>query len=224
MLRDRFLLALGLSPVAAMAQANNMPPSALLNFRPTLPGVEYDTPTDPAAINACKVETVVVQNRSIGYALRDGQGKLLRRFVDNDGDNRLDQWSYYQDGFEVYREDDLDGDMRLDECRWLNAGGTRIAVITRGRSPGWKQISAEEASKVFVQGLVQARPTATSHCSRPSWRPRPRSAAAGVPKDVVERSPRRPRNAPRRSAPCRRNWSAGMPRPSGTGSTGRSRT
>ena len=28
----------------------------------------------------------------------------------------MDQWSYYQDGFEVYREIDLDGDQALDEC------------------------------------------------------------------------------------------------------------
>ena len=111
-----FCWLLVLSPVAALAQPSNLPaPSDLLKFRPTLPGVEYDTPADPAAINACKVETVVVQNRSIGYALRDGQGKLLRRFVDNDGNGKMDQWSYYQDGFEVYRESDLDGNRSLDE-------------------------------------------------------------------------------------------------------------
>ena len=46
---------------------------------------------------------------------------------------KLDQWSYYQDGFEVYREEDLDGDQALDECRWLNAGGTRIAQIEKGQ-------------------------------------------------------------------------------------------
>ena len=49
------------------------------------------------------------ENKSIGYALRDPQGKMLRRFVSARG-GRMDQWSYYQDGFEVYREDDLDGD------------------------------------------------------------------------------------------------------------------
>ena len=30
----------------------------------------------------------------------------------------MDQWSYYQDGFEVYREVDLDGDRP-----WTSAGG-----------------------------------------------------------------------------------------------------
>src|SRR5438067_12464419 len=75
----------GLAPIAARAQSAAPAPSALLQFRPTLPGVDYDVPPDPAAVNACKVETVSKGPKSIGYALRDGQGKLLRRFVDADG-------------------------------------------------------------------------------------------------------------------------------------------
>ena len=68
----------------------------------------------------------------------------------------MDQWSYYQDGFEVYREIDLDGDRSpgrgaVDERR-RHAG----RAVKKGKIVGWKQISAEEASKVFVQGLVQA--------------------------------------------------------------------
>ena len=51
-----------------------------------LKGAEYETPADEAAMAACKVETVYnAQKKAIGYALRDGQGKLLRRFVDADG-------------------------------------------------------------------------------------------------------------------------------------------
>ena len=94
------------------------------------------------------------QGRSIGYALRDGQGKLLRRFVDSNANGVMDQWSYYQDGFEVYRETDLNDDKSLDECRWLNAAGTRIGTVSRGKITGWKRISAEEASKVLVQAIV----------------------------------------------------------------------
>jgi thiol-disulfide isomerase/thioredoxin len=157
------LLLIGLMRVSAMGQPDPkaLPaPSALLELRPKLQGVEYDTPLDQASISACKVETVLnEQKRSVGYALRDAQGKLLRRFVMAHGGARLDrprldQWSYYQDGFEVYREEDLDGDRSLDECRWLNAGGTRVALIEKGQIKAWKQISAEEASKVLVQALV----------------------------------------------------------------------
>jgi thiol-disulfide isomerase/thioredoxin len=179
-----FCWLLVLAPVSALAQPA---PSDLLKFRPTLPSVDADTPTDPAAINACKVETVVVQNRSIGYALRDGQGKLLRRFVDNDGNGKMDQWSYYQDGFEVYRENDLDGNRSLDEARWLNAGGTRTADVVKGKVASWKQISAEEASKVLVQGLVQAQANGDLSLLETVMATPAELMAAGLPKDVTDR-------------------------------------
>ena len=144
---------LGIAPGFADAQTSPAPKD-LLKFRPTQKGVEYDTPSDASAIAACKVETVMSAKKHVGYALRDGQGKLLRRFVDINGNGVLDQWSYYQDGFEVYRESDLNDDKSLDECRWMNAAGTRIATVSGTRITGWKRLSAEEASKVLVQALV----------------------------------------------------------------------
>jgi thiol-disulfide isomerase/thioredoxin len=118
-------------------------------------GVEYETPTDAAAIDACKVEWVYnAQKKTIGVALRDGQGKLLRKFIDSNGNGVMDQWSFFQDGFEVYRESDLNNDKSPDECRWMNAAGTRIGALTGGKIVAWKRISAEETSKVFVQALI----------------------------------------------------------------------
>ncbi|MBX6315538.1 MAG: redoxin domain-containing protein [Isosphaeraceae bacterium] len=157
------LALLGAAP-AGHAQAQYSPSDLLSAFRPSQKGVEYDTPTGKA-VEACKVETVYDKNhKPIGYALRDGEGKLLRKFVDTNGlknakgQTQLDQWSYYKDGFEVYRENDLNEDKSLDECRWMNAGGTRIAALksdgTVARIVAWKRISAEEASKVLVQALV----------------------------------------------------------------------
>ncbi len=168
---------------SALAQgaSKDAPAAALLKLKPSQLGVEYDTPTDEATRNACKVEPVVnAENRKIGYALRDPQGKMLRRFVSARG-GRMDQWSYYQDGFEVYREDDVNGDNHLDECRWLNSGGSRIALIEGGKVKSWKQISAEEASKVLVQALVagDAGLLETVMASAAEL------ADAGVPKDVV---------------------------------------
>ena len=141
-------------------------------------------PADQAAIDACKVELVLnAEKRNIGYALRDGQGKLLRRFIDSRRQCQLDQWSYYQDGFEVYRESDLDGDRSLDECRWLNAGGTRIARSQGARS------SAGSRSRPRRRPRSWSRPSpaATSPCSRRSWRRPDELTAAGVPKDVVDK-------------------------------------
>lgn len=162
-------------------------PRDLLSYRPRLPGVEYDIPTDPAAIDACKVETVTnAEKRGVGYLLRDGQGKILRRFVIANGQDHthLDQWSYFQDGFEVYREDDLDGDQRLDECRWMNAGGSRIAVVKANKIKTWKRISPEEASKVLVQALVAADDDllATVMATPEELKD------AGLPRDFVEKA------------------------------------
>ena len=212
-----WLGAVGLAPMAAQAQTKGLPaPSALLAFRPTLPGVDYDSPADPKAVEACKVELVTVQNRSIGYALRDGQGKMLRRFVATRG-GKMDQWSYYQDGFEVYREVDLDGDRSLDECRWLNSGGTRVATVKAGKIVGWKRLSAEEASKVLVQALVSSDITLLdSLMATPE-----ELAGAGFPRRWLTRCPPVPTSATSRSRPCGKRSPAGRPGPSGTGSTAR---
>jgi thiol-disulfide isomerase/thioredoxin len=173
--------------MAAQAQSKLPPADKLLEYRPTLPGVDYDTPADQKAVEACRVELVVVQNRSIGYALRDGQGKMLRRFVAAKGRN-MDQWSYFQDGFEVYREVDLDGDRALDEARWMNAGGMRVASVKKGKVVAWRQISAEEASKVFVQGLVQAMGGGDTSLLESVMATPEELAAAGLPRDVVDKA------------------------------------
>jgi thiol-disulfide isomerase/thioredoxin len=178
------LLTFGLFSTSAIAQKEPPTPADVLKYRPTLADVDYDTPTDATAVRACKLESVLnSENRSIGIALRDGQGKMLRRFVIAHGGRRMDQWSYYQDGFEVYREDDLNGDFRLDECRWLNAGGTRIAAVEGGKVKRWKQISAEEASKVLVQALA----TGDLSLLETVMATPDELAGLGLPKDVVNR-------------------------------------
>ncbi len=152
-----------LSTVAAQTP----PPAQLLrDYNPMAsqrPFVDYDTPIDPAEIEACKNEVVtktVVTNGKpeavgIGIQVRDGQGRLVRRILDAiPPKGAVDQWSYFQDGFEVYREIDFDGDKKIDEVRWLNQGGTRIGVVQGGRVVKWRRISPEEASKVLVQGIV----------------------------------------------------------------------
>ena len=143
------LAAAWLLALSALAAEAEVTAKQLMGFRPSLKGVDYELPTDPAGIAACKAETVPG-----GFQLRDGQGKILCRLMDRNGDGKLDQWSYYQDGFETYRELDNNGDKSLDEVRWMNGGGTRIAKVAGGKVVAWTRISAEEAAKVFVQSLV----------------------------------------------------------------------
>ena len=80
----------------------------MLQFQPIIKRRRLRRPRRPGGGDACKTETVYnAKKKAIGVALRDGQGKLLRRFIDADGNGKMDQWGYYQDGFEVYRESDL---------------------------------------------------------------------------------------------------------------------
>ena len=146
------LAAVWFLALAAMAAEAQVTIKQLMDFHPSFKGVDYELPTDPAAIAACKAETIPG-----GFQLRDGQGKILCRFLDRNGDGKLDQWGYYQDGFETYREVDNNGDRSIDEVRWMNSGGTRAAKVVGGKVlkvASWTRLSAEEASKVLVQALV----------------------------------------------------------------------
>lgn len=160
---------LGPAAIAHAAGADQTVADILKSTRPVLSGVDYDTPTDPAALAAC-VREDIPPGRSGGMAkgyavvIRDGQGRTLRRFVDVNGDVQIDVWSYYKDGFEVYRDIDYTFDKRVDESRWLNTAGTRIAVVKSLEGPdgqlhpkivSWRRISGQEASLVLVEALVR---------------------------------------------------------------------
>lgn len=159
-LKATVILACSLGSMASTASAQKTLVETLLkNFQPMQAGVDYDSPIDAAAIAACKAEEFK-QGVITGYVLRDGQGQILRKFINlsgkrhSDGKTRLGQWGYYKDGFEVYRDVDLNDDNAPDESRWMNSGGTRTALVKGRTFQSWKRISAEEASKVFVQAVV----------------------------------------------------------------------
>jgi hypothetical protein len=83
-------------------------------------------------------------------------GAILRRFVDTNGDNIVDQWSYYKDGVEVYRDIDSNYNGKADQYRWFNTGGTRWGLDPKesGTIESWKTISAEEATAEVVAALA----------------------------------------------------------------------
>ncbi len=180
-LRRSWLTAiLLLAPAAAMAAPTVQ---QMLAIKPAVEGaaVEYDVPNGEAAIAACVVEACQAPS---GWVLRDGTGKILRKFVAVGGPG-INQWRYYQDGFEVYREFDVDSNKTVDEARWMNAAGTRIATVAgKNRIVSWKRISAEEASKVFVQAIVADDPLlAETVMAQPD-----ELTALGIPSTEVERA------------------------------------
>ena len=85
-------------------------------------------------------------------------GQILRRYVDTNGDNIVDQWHYYNRGLEVYRDMDSNFNRKVDQSRWLNTAGSRWGLDNNedGRIDTWKLLSAEEATRLAVQALVAA--------------------------------------------------------------------
>src|SRR5262245_3896607 len=97
------------------------PPSVsqVLGFKPHQDGVSYTTPA-ASEEPSCKVELDKGPGgKGNGWILRDGQGRVLRRFFDSNADGFPDIWSFYKDGVETYRELDTNGNKKLDQFRWI---------------------------------------------------------------------------------------------------------
>ncbi len=144
------------APVAKPGPANPAGKPALadaLKLKPIQPDVDYDQP-DAQAAQRCVLNSIKAPSVS-GWEVRTGDGDLLRRFLDTNGDNKLDQWCYYQDGVEVYRDLDSDYDQRVDQYRWLGTAGIRwgLDMDQDGHIDHWKAISAEEVSEEIIAAL-----------------------------------------------------------------------
>src|SRR4051794_19672643 len=91
----------------------------MLQFKPRQDGVACTTP-EGAQIDTCKVDLVKGARKGSGWVLKDAQGNVLRNFFDSNDDNKIDVWSYYKDGKEVYREVDSNYSGKPDQYRWIN--------------------------------------------------------------------------------------------------------
>jgi thiol-disulfide isomerase/thioredoxin len=153
---------LGIAAVAASLLAPSLAfaakPTAAeaLSIAPTQDGIEYERP-EKDEIARCMVETELAGGIS-GLVVRGPGGQLLRRFLDTNGDNRVDQWCYYKDGIEVYRDIDTDFEKdkaKVNECRWLGTAGTRWGIDEDqdGTLDRWKEISPEEVTSEVVAAI-----------------------------------------------------------------------
>lgn len=138
------------SPVLAAA------PSAqqALRLAPTQDGVDCDRPkTEDVA--KCRVLAKKIDGH-VGWVVESPEGIILRKFVDTNGDNIVDQWSYYKDGVEVYRDIDSKFTGKADQFRWFHTGGSRWGIDKSGdgKVDAWKAISAEEVTAEIVAALA----------------------------------------------------------------------
>jgi hypothetical protein len=138
-------------PLAALAAKPTV--KEALSLTPVQKDVEYDIPA-AAEIANCTVDVETVGGIT-GWVVRTAGGQVLRRFLDTNGDNRVDQWCYFKDGIEIYR--DLDGNFnnKADQYRWLGTAGTRWGLDEdeNSRIDSWKVISAEEVTAEVVAAL-----------------------------------------------------------------------
>jgi thiol-disulfide isomerase/thioredoxin len=140
--------------VATSAMAGPPPLEQALALSPIQKDVDYVRPSGEEA-KKCTIQAETIGNAK-GWVVRDGIGQVLRRFIDTNGDNVVDQWCYYRDGLEVYRDVDANHNGKADQYRWLNTAGSRWGLDSNedGKIDQWKMISAEEVSSEFVRALV----------------------------------------------------------------------
>jgi hypothetical protein len=128
-------------------------PKEALSLKPVQKDVDYDIP-EAKEIEKCTVEAETVGGIT-GWVVRNGDGQTLRRFLDTNGDNKVDQWCYFKDGIEVYRDIDANFNNKSDQYRWMGTAGTRWGLDEDENNSidSWKVISAEEVTAEVVAAL-----------------------------------------------------------------------
>ena len=127
-----------------------------LSLVPMQADVEIDRPTDEQ-IPKCTISPSRDADQR-AWVVSSPEGNLLRRFVDTNGDNRIDQWCYYRGGIEVYRDIDGDFNEKADQYRWFGTGGMRWGLDRNedGVIDDWKWISPEEVSAELL-GAIRSK-------------------------------------------------------------------
>ena len=143
----------GLLGLSASLEAAAPTVDYALSLRPMQQGIDYDRPSADAAKNT----TIKTEKAGGGtaFVVRGPAGEVLRIFADTNSDRVVDRWSYFKDGVEVFRDIDSNHNAKVDQSRWLNAGGSRWGIDEdeNGTIDSWKVISAEEVCGELVEAL-----------------------------------------------------------------------
>jgi len=147
-------LVAALSAVGRPGLAAGPTAQQALALMPVQQDVDFERPTaEEAARSTISAKRF---DKSMGWVVEDPSGLTLRRFLDTNGDNKVDTWCYYKDGLEVYRDIDSNGNGKADQYRWFSTAGTRWGLDTNenGRIDGWKMISPEEVAAEVAAALA----------------------------------------------------------------------
>lgn len=142
------------SAAPAFAQSKGPTAETALKLRPIQSDVDYDLPASDEQAR-CTIQAAK-SGEDKGWVVNNPVGQTLRRFVDTNGDNVVDQWCYYQNGLEVYRDIDSNFNGKADQYRWLNTSGSRWGLDENedGKIDDWKHISAEEVTSEAVLAMA----------------------------------------------------------------------
>ena len=150
------VFATGVLPACQTLNAQQSKESQQLNqamgFKPKFASeLTYEQP-NAAVLKGCKLQRTT---NPPGFVVYHETGRVLRKFMDTNKDKKLDQWSYYNEGLEVYRDIDSNFDENLDQYRWIGPGGTRWGVDRNqdGEIDYWKVISPEEVAYECFQAI-----------------------------------------------------------------------
>jgi thiol-disulfide isomerase/thioredoxin len=124
-----------------------------LSFKPRQANISYDLVAS-ADVDSC-TGRFEKKDGVEGLSIYNGNGQLIRRFLDTNNDRQVDQWCYYKDGVEVYRDIDSDFNSTADQYRWLGTNGTRWAIDKDedGVVDSWRRISPEELTLEAIEAV-----------------------------------------------------------------------
>ncbi len=146
-----FAVAVVLRPCSTWGAAPSV--DQALKLMPVQAGVDYDRP-NANEVAKCKITAKKIDG-CVGWIVEGPDGVVLRKFIDTNKDNVVDQWCYYKDGLEVYRDIDSNFNGKADQYRWYHTGGSRWAIDKNedGLIDSWKSISAEEVTAEVVAAI-----------------------------------------------------------------------
>lgn len=128
----------------------------MLSIKPKFDDVAVSNPTSDE-LKDCQVRSVLNSDKkNIGVELIDGRKQIVRRYFAGKDPAKMNVWSFYKDGVEVFRQIDSDMDGKVDQYRWLGTAGMKWGVSRNqdGKIDAWQIIAAEEVGQEVFTALA----------------------------------------------------------------------
>lgn len=150
----------GLFVLASTAFGADVDPQVekAMKLVPRQQGIAIET-VDPAQLASC-TKRAERRGEIDGLLILGPNSEPLRWCGDSNRDRKIDIWSYYKNGVEVYRDLDTNYNEKVDQTRWFGTAGIRWGIDENedGAIDSWKTISAEEVTMEIVSAVRDGSP------------------------------------------------------------------